>query len=569
MQGLRCVQVPGSTPGRHPIGLQPEGNLLLRSGAWNCRNAGLGALQVLSDALILELLGLLDAVSLCQLSQCSRALYCFCDAEDLWKALVLEETQGSFCWSASWRDSLALTRRQRCPPSSRPPRPPAPAPASPQLPTPLDLSEGEGPQPAPAPAPAQGGSPPPSCLAAAQNNGKRKRMLQGNKRKRIAAIVRAIKVDDFYSDLLYQPWHCATSPLPPHWLDKDNVDRRQGLTAQQFREQYEETNRPVVLSDGAADWPALRKWTPSFLQQAFREHAVIAGSFDVTMATYLAYAATTWDEMPLYLFDKRFMEACPALGQDFQVPSVFTEDLMGVMGAQRPDFRWLIAGPARSGSSFHIDPNATSAWNAVVSGRKKWVLYPPSCPPPGVHPSPDGAEVAAPVSLMEWFINFYDAAQEGKVQPLECVVQAGEVMFVPRGWWHACLNLDTLTVAVTQNFVSSVNLAQVLDFLRPGRAELVSGCSHDQRGKLHDMFVAGLARERPDLLKQIERRMAAARAKVERDQRLSGLFRANAGQVQGSAGAASNLTLGVCGKGAARVEAAAQPVAFSFAFNLA
>ncbi|GFH21770.1 uncharacterized protein HaLaN_19135, partial [Haematococcus lacustris] len=94
-------------------------------------------------------------------------------------------------------------------------------------------------------------------------------------------------------------------------------------------------------------------------------------------------------------------------------------------------------------------------------------------------------------------------------------------MFVPRGWWHACLNLDTLTVAVTQNFVSSVNLAQVLDFLRPGRAELVSGCSHDQRGKLHDMFVAGLARERPDLLKQIERRMAAARAKVERDQRLS------------------------------------------------
>ncbi|GFH22084.1 JmjC domain-containing protein, partial [Haematococcus lacustris] len=42
--------------------------------------------------------------------------------------------------------------------------------------------------------------------------------------------------------------------------------------------------------------------------------------------------------MPLYLFDKRFMEACPALGQDFQVPSVFTEDLMAVMGAQRPDF---------------------------------------------------------------------------------------------------------------------------------------------------------------------------------------------------------------------------------------
>ena len=98
------------------------------------------------------------------------------------------------------------------------------------------------------------------------------------------------------------------------------------------------------------------------------------------------------------------------------MPDYFKEDLFKVMGPSRPDYRWLIAGPAKSGSVWHIDPNATSAWNAVISGCKKWMLFPPGCPPPGVYPSEAGDEVTQPVSLMEWYFNYYQQAQDSDVK---------------------------------------------------------------------------------------------------------------------------------------------------------
>ena len=35
----------------------------------------------------------------------------------------------------------------------------------------------------------------------------------------------------------------------------------------------------------------------------------------------------------------------------------------------------LLIGPERSGSTVHIDPMMTCAWNASLVGRKRWVIF--------------------------------------------------------------------------------------------------------------------------------------------------------------------------------------------------
>lgn len=101
------------------------------------------------------------------------------------------------------------------------------------------------------------------------------------------------------------------------------------------------------------------------------------------------------------MFDKFFADTAPELADDYAVPRYFADDLFDLLipkhgsrdarttgeagavegrrdaktsGSPRPANRWLIIGPKRSGSTFHIDPNGTSAWNALVRGGKKWVM---------------------------------------------------------------------------------------------------------------------------------------------------------------------------------------------------
>ena len=319
-----------------------------------------------------------------------------------------------------------------------------------------------------------------------------------------APIHTPIVLTNFYSDTLHHVHQDSSIPIPAKWTTVNNVDRRHvsTMSKKEFQEQYEQPGKPVVIQGLVENWGSFKKWDWDFLIKQWGDVEYQCEAARLTLKEFKQYCDQQRDDRPIYLFDQQFCSTSEGLASDFEVPEYFNDDLFSVLGERRPDFRWLIAGPARSGSSFHKDPNATDAWNACIRGVKKWIFFPPSVVPPGVICSEDGADVTSPMSLVEWFSNYYHRCDEVDVPPIEALVQPGEMMYIPNGWWHLCLNL-TPTICITQNYVSRVGLRRVLTFLK-SMPHCVSGVPCERRDTLHSEFREALSLKYSELLEQVD-----------------------------------------------------------------
>lgn len=293
----------------HPYGVLPAGNAYFaEAGLLMVRVEGFGVAHVLKDEAIVETLSFLNGRELAQLSSTSRVLYVFCHFSDLWRDLTLRFDNSNVRFSSSWKQTYVQHHA---------------------------------------------------------------RML--NKCGDFF-LHKPISVRGIYSNLLHRSWACVSCDLEsacPGFYNDCGIQRKDAreLSIDDFISQFERPNIPVVISNCVDHWPALSKWNMDHLakccgQRLFRATsatAPTAASF--TIQEYANYINSTKEESPLYLFERDFGRSTE-LEEDYDIPKYFAStsshgsDLFRVFGpTRRPDHRWLIAGPARSGSIFHIDPN--------------------------------------------------------------------------------------------------------------------------------------------------------------------------------------------------------------------
>jgi len=102
-------------------------------------------------------------------------------------------------------------------------------------------------------------------------------------------------------------------------------------------------------------------------------------------------------------------------------------------------------GGAHSGTTFH---RHGETWLHMIEGRKRFIIYPPSTLPP--------LQTSSEVSQSDWIQQVYalNSPKVHSVRAEECEVKRGDVLYIPRGWWHATVNCGETVALALQSLPS-------------------------------------------------------------------------------------------------------------------
>ena len=250
---------------------------------------------------------------------------------------------------------------------------------------------------------------------------------------------------DIYSELRSQ---C-------HWAG--GIDRVSGLTAPAFFRWYYCVNHPVVLLDRMSNWAALERWTPGYFKTHFGDEMVEVMTQRNSDADYEINSERHKTKMRL----DQYVDLVQSAGEtnDFYMVAnnrsieagkmrLMLDDIQLIDGILDPEnsaakpFVWF--GPAGTVTPLHHD--TMNILLAQVLGRKKVTLIPSS----QTHLVYNHLSVYSEVDCEAPDYDRYPLFR--KVSRLEIVLEPGEILFIPVGWWHHVRSLDVSISVSFTNF---------------------------------------------------------------------------------------------------------------------
>jgi len=242
-------------------------------------------------------------------------------------------------------------------------------------------------------------------------------------------------------------------------LDPANltVPRRQHIPYAEFLRDFYAANQPVILTDIIRSWPALTKWDLNYFRSGFgdeeieiMDHRSSDPEYEVNMENHKV--KTTFREFvtrietagrtnDFYLVANNFLMDDTRFSRLYSDVDCLPEyldpnDLPGSCSL------WF--GPAGTATMPHHD--TINVFLCQILGRKQISLI-PTLDTPLVY---NYRGVFSEVNWDHPDLEQYPAFREA--QRLEITLNAGEVLFIPIGWWHYITALDPSISISFSNF---------------------------------------------------------------------------------------------------------------------
>lgn len=232
----------------------------------------------------------------------------------------------------------------------------------------------------------------------------------------------------------------------------DGVERRTGLSEDEFRERYLLPRRPVILTDAAAAWPVYGQGTPDYFRRRYGDHAVRVLGQDWRLADLIDLLETSSPDKPgpypckfeiardlrelLGDVSPRFAYSLPDRQSSALVPQHLFRDVNNL--------EIFFGGPGGKFPYLHYDIMRLHAWITQLHGDKEFTLYAPD-QEPYLYVNPDVPWQSGIRNHHNPDFQRYPLLRQARAQKV--VIGPGDTLFLPCGWWHTARSL-TLTISV-------------------------------------------------------------------------------------------------------------------------
>ncbi|RAJ05336.1 Cupin-like domain-containing protein [Chitinophaga skermanii] len=224
------------------------------------------------------------------------------------------------------------------------------------------------------------------------------------------------------------------------------IDRVEDISAIDFRKNYFEPRKPLIISGLSKQWPALDKWTWDYFKSIVGDKTVgvynntragaktlVNGADDyIAFGDYLDMIQAGPVELRIFLFN--IFQHAPQLVEDFNWPD-------GLMKGFLKKYPMLFVGGAGSVAHMHYDIDMSHIIHTQFIGRKR-VLLLENSQSEFIYRMPYTVESAAN------FVNWADSLETERFPALNyakgytAILEHGDTMFMPGGYWHHMEYLD-------------------------------------------------------------------------------------------------------------------------------